>query len=341
MCRATSSCVTPRLLWSAVFLTSLSLVHAADVSTGELGLRDLVAFVPAEASLLAWVAVPTLLAYLAGAIKMWRSGRGWSLGRTLLFAIGCVLWFLVCGLSVNAHANVLVSALLFQQITLMVVVPPFLLMGSPGRLLLSSVPHTGAGRWVLRAALGGYRSSAAQLLLHPAAAIVIALLAFPGLYFSDGVSAVMAVPGGHTLALVLFLVAGVIAAAPLWALDPLPRTPSYVVRLVDVILEIQIHAIFGLILLLSAQPLFAWYADDPSGWGMTRALDQAIAGGLIWSYGELPLLIVLIVTLSKWRTSDERRARRRRAEEDAELDEYNAYLAARYGGRAGDSGAGE
>ncbi|GAA1600385.1 cytochrome c oxidase assembly protein [Leucobacter chromiireducens] len=314
-------------------LTPLSLVSVLHAQSGELGISDLVAFSPAEASPLAWLAVPTLLAYWAGAIRLWQVGRGWSLGRTLLFTLGCVLWFLVCGLSLNAHANVLVSALLFQQITLMVVVPPFLLMGSPGRLLLSSVPHGGPGRWILRAALGGYRSRAAQLLLHPAAAIVIALLAFPGFYFSDGVSVVMATPGGHTLALLVFLLAGVIAGAPLWALDPLPRTPSYVVRLVDVVLEIQIHAIFGLILLLSTRSLFAWYAEDPPGWGMTRALDQAIAGGLIWSYGELPLLIVLIVTLSKWRTSDERRARRRRAEEDAELDEYNAYLAARYGTR--------
>ena len=103
------------------------------------------------------------------------------------------------------------------------------------------------------------------------------------------------------------------------------------VRIVDVLLEIQIHAIFGLVLLRSTEPMFRWYATDPEAWGISRALDQAIAGGLIWSYGELPLIIVLIVTISKWRTSDLRQAKRREAQEDAELDAYNAYLAAKFG----------
>ncbi|WP_416446882.1 cytochrome c oxidase assembly protein [Leucobacter sp. HNU] len=94
-------------------------------------------------------------------------------------------------------------------------------------------------------------------------------------------------------------------------------------------IEIQIHAVFGLVMLLSTAPLLRAYADDPTGWGITRPLDQAIAGGLAWSYGELPLLIVLIVTLSKWRRSEMRSSRHREAEEDAELERYNEQLAAR------------
>ncbi len=302
-----------------------------------LGLADLVGFEPAVASPLAWLAIPVLAAYLLGVLRLRAQGRRWPVMRSISFALGCLVWFLACGLAVNGAAAELVSALLFQQITLMVVVPPLLLMGGPGSLVLRATPHRGPGRWLLRAALGGARSRTARVLLHPATAIVIALLAFPALYLSDAISALLAVPGGHTIALAVFLGAGVVAAGPLWAIDPLPRTPSYVVRLIDVLIEIQIHAIFGLILLLSTGPMFRWFAVDPGAWGITRALDQAIAGGLIWSYGELPLLLVLIVTLSKWRRSDQRRSKRRRAEEDAELDAYNAVLAERFGG--GDAGA--
>ncbi len=280
---------------------------------------------------LAWLALLCLAVYLTGAIVLWKARKRWSITATLSFTVGCLLWFFATGLTGNAYADELVSVLLFQQITLLVVVPPFLLMGSPGRLLLRATPRRGLGRPVLRAALSAHRSSSAQVLLHPATAIVVAALAFPALYFSDAVSWFLALPQGHLLLLALFLVFGVIAGAPLWSLDPLPRSPSYVVRIVDVLIEIQIHAIFGLVLLMSSGSMFRWYADEPETWGITRTLDQAIGGGLVWSYGELPLILVLIVTISKWRKSDLRQAERRRPQEDAALDEYNAFLSEKYG----------
>ncbi|WP_231291501.1 cytochrome c oxidase assembly protein [Leucobacter chromiiresistens] len=280
---------------------------------------------------LAWLAIVCLALYLAGAISLWMRRKRWGISSTLLFTFGCVIWFAATGLTANAYAEELVAVLLFQQITLMVVVPPFLLMGSPGRLLLRSTPRRGVGRPVLRLALCAYRSRTARVLLHPATVIIIAVLAFPTLYFTDTVSWFLELPSGHLILLTLFLAFGMIGAAPLWSLDPLPRAPSFVVRIVDVLLEIQIHATFGLILLRSTEPMFRWYAADPDAWKISRALDQAIAGGLIWSYGELPLIIVLIVTISKWRTSDLRQAKRREAQEDAELDAYNAYLASKFG----------
>lgn len=296
-----------------------------------LELGDLFQFDLRSMSPLAWLAVVCLSIYLTGAISLWVRGKRWGVGSTLLFTVGCLLWFAATGLRANAYAEELVSVLLFQQITLMVVAPPFLLMGSPGRLLLRATPRRGLGRPVMRAALSAYRSRTAQVLLHPATVIIIAVVAFPTLYFTDTLSWFLELPSGHLILLTLFLAFGMIGGAPLWSLDPLPRAPSFVVRIVDVLLEIQIHAIFGLVLLRSTEPMFRWYATDPEAWGISRALDQAIAGGLIWSYGELPLIIVLIVTISKWRTSDLRQAKRREAQEDAELDAYNAYLAAKFG----------
>lgn len=297
-------------------------------SSETLGLADMWGFSLTAASPVAWAVLILLALYWVAAISLWRAGRRWSPISTASFTLGCLAVFAVTGLAVNEHANSLVSALLFQQITLLVVAPPFLLIGRPGTLLLKAAPHRGLGRVALRAALGAYRSRAAQVLLHPVVAIIISLLAFPWLYLTDAISLVMAFPGGHDIALLCFLVLGVIGGAPLWSLDPLPRSPSYVVRFVDVLLEIQIHAVFGLLLLSSAEPMFAWFEGDPEGWGISRLIDQAIAGGLVWSYGELPLLIVLIITLSKWRTTETRKARLRQAEDDAALDEYNEYLAA-------------
>lgn len=298
----------------------------AGLELGDLFQFDLLSVTP-----LAWFAIICFTFYLTGAISLWVRGKRWGISSTLLFTVGCAIWFAATGLTANSYAEELVAVLLFQQITLMVVVPPFLLMGSPGRLLLRATPRRGIGRPVLRLALGAYRSRSAQILLHPAIVIIIAVVALPGLYLTDTVSWFLGLPSGHLILLTMFLIFGTVGAAPLWSLDPMPRAPSFLARIVDVLLEIQIHALFGLVLLRSTEPMFRWYAADPDSWGISRALDQAIAGGLIWSYGELPLIIVLIVTISKWRTSDLRRAKRREAQDDVELDAYNVYLASKSG----------
>lgn len=289
---------------------------------------------PWEMSPVAWLMIAALALYLAGAINLWRRGKRWSPAATLSFVAGSLLVLLATGTRLNGLADDLVSVLIFQELTLLVVAPPLLLIGMPGRLLLTAAPRTGWGSALLRIGLGGYRSRAARVLLHPLAALVIAAVMLPGLYLSDFVSVVLGWPGGHTLLLLAFLVLGVIAAAPLWARDPLPRRPSYVVRLVEVFVEIQIHAVFGLVLLLSAPPMFAAFSGEPATAGISRALDQSVGGALMWTYGELPLIIALIVTLSKWRRRDLRTAKHREAEDDAALDEYNAYLAAQRGGGA-------
>ena len=276
---------------------------------------------------LGWLAVVCLLAYLAGAISLWARGRRWSVLGTISFVLGCLAWFAATGLAVNHYAGELITALVFQVITLLVAVPPLLLMGSPGRLLLRATPHRGVGILALRAAIAAQRSRAARVLLHPVVAILVAIIALPGLFFTDTISWVLALPGGHQALLALMLVFGVIGGAPLWALDPLPRKPSFGVRLAGAFLELQIHALFGLVLLKNASGMLSLYSGEPVGWGVSRALDQSLSGSLVWTYGQLPLIIVLIITLSKWRRSDIRGARHRQDAEDEALDAYNAYLA--------------
>lgn len=263
--------------------------------------------------------------YLRGAIWMWTHGRHWSAPRTVSFVVGCGLMFVIASFGVNRFATVSVTALMFQQITAMTVIPPLLIVGSPGRLLLRSTPHHGLGRMVLRMAHGALRSRISRALLHPLMPIAVALAAYPALYLTDLVSAIMGNRIGPSLLLAIFLVAGTVAAVPLWSSDPLPRAQSFPARLLDIVVEIQIHAILGLILIRAGAPLFSAYSTPTQG--VDPIVDQAIAGMLLWTYAELPLLIVLIVCLSRWHARDRRNARRNETREDAELEAYNAYLA--------------
>lgn len=263
--------------------------------------------------------------YLRGAIRLWVNGRRWSIPRTLSFVLGCTLMFVIATFGVNRYANLSITALMFQQITAMTVIPPLLIAGSPGRLLLRSTPHRGAGRALLQLAHRGLRSRWTRALLHPLMPIAIALAVFPVLYLTDTISVIMTTRIGADLLLAFFLIAGVVAAVPLWSSDPLPRAPSFPARLIDIFVEVQIHAVLGLILIRAGAPLFTAYASELQG--ADPMYDQAVAGMLLWTYAELPLLIVLIVCLSRWHSRDRRRARLNESREDAELEQYNAYLA--------------
>jgi putative membrane protein len=60
----------------------------------------------------------------------------------------------------------------------------------------------------------------------------------------------------------------------------------------------------------------------------------------VWTYGELPVVVILLISLARWQREDTRKAARetQRAdlEGDAELEDYNAYL--RGLGRDGEHG---
>ena len=281
----------------------------------------------AGAPVLPAVSVILAIAYLAGVMRLRRRGDRWPWLRTACFLIACLLLAVVTGAGVDAYGRLMFSIFMFQQLALMMVIAPLLVLGSPGTLLLHATPHRGLGVAVLRAALCGLRSRAARFALHPALVIPLMLLSFFGLYVGGVADALLRFWFGHVVLEVMFLVIGILITAPLVSSDPLPRRTSYPSRMFDIFLEMQIHAAFGLVMLFSAAPFVPYFAAAaPTSWDVDPVRDQGMAGILAWTFGELPLLAMLVVTLARWRRQDTRRAGRaeRRADEDTEA--YNVYL---------------
>lgn len=163
--------------------------------------------------------------------------------------------------------------------------------------------------------------------MHPALVIPLMLLCFFGLYLGGIANVLLRTWAGHTFLEVLFLIVGILVTAPLVSSDPLPRRKSYVGRLFDVLVEMQVHAIFGLVMLLSTTPFVDFFVTAaPEAWGVDPVRDQGIAGILAWTYGELPLVTILIVTLGRWYSQDTTRAAKAQSRSDAETDAYNEYL---------------
>jgi cytochrome c oxidase assembly factor CtaG len=68
------------------------------------------------------------------------------------------------------------------------------------------------------------------------------------------------------------------------------------------------------------------------GWGTDALADQQLGGGIAWSIGEIPTVALAITVAVQWARSDEKESRRRDRHADrtgdAELEAYNARLAA-------------
>ncbi|WP_129338271.1 cytochrome c oxidase assembly protein [Cellulomonas endophytica] len=293
---------------------------------------------PSLAAYLSWTSpqpVPVLpaiglllaVAYLAGAVRMWRAGRRWPARESALFFLGCLVLIIVTGADIEGYGLEMFSVFMFQQLTLMIAVPMLLVLGRPGTLLLKATPTQGRGRWVRAAALRALRSSAARAAVHPAVTVPLFLALFYGLYLGSTGSWLLQRWQGHLALEVMFFISGLLFTAPVLSTDPLPRRQGHGARLADMAVEMPLHAFFGVLIMMAPQPMVAAFAHPPTTWGVEVLDDQRLAGGLAWSYGELPNLIVVLVLAARWHRDEDRRNRvNDRRTDDPELEEYNAYL---------------
>ncbi|ANJ27326.1 cytochrome c oxidase assembly protein [Agromyces aureus] len=269
-------------------------------------------------------------AYICGWIRLRMLKRPWPVWRGGLFLIGCLLIAATTGTRLEGYGYELFSVFMFQQLTLMMAIPPLLVLGSPGTLLLRATPHHGVGRLLLRIAIAGLQSRVSRFVLHPGFMIPLFLFAFYGIYLSNIANVLLNTWLGHLGLELSFLAAGILFTVPLISSDPLPKRQSHLGRLVDLFSEMPLHAFFGVIVMMAITPLVPYFASPPPSWAIDPVADQSIAGALAWSYGEAPTLALALVLLARWYRDDTRLARARdfRIDRtgDPELEAYNRYL---------------
>lgn len=304
------------------------------------GWVDLPTAPPTLSTLLAWDPQPLpVLPALGIVLVLWYSwaltrlrarGRRWPWPRTASFLSGCALLVATTALGVEGYGYQLFSAWMFQHLTLSMAVPPLLVLGAPGLLLLRTTAHHGPGRIVLITALSALRSRGARILLHPAVTIALFLFSYYGIYLSPVFDATAGTAVGHIGLEVFFLLTGLLFIVPILSIGPLPGRPSYLGRFFDLFVEMPLHVFFGVILMMASTPLVATFATSPPEWGIDPLDDQEWAGALAWSYGEPVALLVVVLFAVRWYRSEQRTAaaedRYGRVEAERERAAYNAYL---------------
>jgi putative copper resistance protein D len=284
-------------------------------------------------SVLAVLSLLGLAAYLVGVVRLRRTGVAWPWWRTAAWVAGSASLFAVTGTWLNGYSMVLFSVHMAQHMVLSLITPLLLLLGAPITLLLRTLPRghgvAGTPRALLLDAL---HSRFARAVSSPFFTVPLFIASLFGIYFTPIFDALMGNPVGHQFMLAHFVVVGLLFFGPILAQDPWPRTMSHPGRMLELFVPVPFHAFFGVAVMMAGSLVVQTFADPPAGWGIDPLTDQGIAGGIVWSFGELPTVLVLAVVFFSWARSEERRGRAldRAADrtDGAELEAYNARLRA-------------
>ncbi|MEP6852034.1 MAG: cytochrome c oxidase assembly protein [bacterium] len=254
--------------------------------------------------------------YIAGVWRLRARGDRWAPGRTASFLLG--------GLGVIAYASMggpgyydgtVFSVHMVQHMLLMMVAPIFLALGAPVTLALRTLPR--GGRTPLLALL---HSRLAGFATFPLVGWLFYVASPFALYFTGWYRATLGNYWLHDAMHLHFVLVGCLFFWPMLGIDPIPGRVSEPFRFLIVVSTLPFHAILGLSIYTTDQLVAGdYYPDLHQSW-LDPLQDQRVAGGLLWSSGELIGLILLAVIGVQWMRASEREAVR----EDRRLDRLEA-----------------
>ena len=288
---------------------------------------------------LVWALVAAFAAffYLAGVWRLHRRGDRWPWYRTVLWLLGLAALVWVTSGAPGVYEQFLFSAHMLGHMVLTMAIPVVLVLAAPVTLAARAIRKRddgsrGAREWILWAV----QSPAAAVLTNPLVAAALFAISLWVFYYTPIFRWAVTDHVGHLWMILHFLVTGYLFALVLVGSDPVRKRPPYALRLLLLLATMAFHAFFGLAIMSDTGLMLAdWYGAMGRTWGLEPLEDQRWGGGIAWSVGEIPTVILAIVVSVQWARSDDREARRRdRAAErdgEAELAAYNAMLAKRAG----------
>lgn len=254
--------------------------------------------------------------YVLGVLSLRRRGDRWPVGRSLAFGVGLGFFHLATSSGLAAYDTTLLSIHMVQHLVLSMLVPLSLALGAPVTLALRTLPGR-PRRWLLAA----LHSRVSKVLSFPLLAFGLYVVSPWALYFSGWYRASLESVWIHEAMHVHLVAVGALFFWPLVGVDPLPGRVGYPFRMLLSVLTLPFHAFLGITIMGQDRLLGGdWYPalhDGPMGsWLPDPATDQELAGGILWSSGDLVGLAVFAVLFVQWVRSSMREAER----EDRRLD---------------------
>ncbi len=275
--------------------------------------------------------------YIKGVMVLTKRGDKWPVGRTISFAIGISTVDFATSGGLGLYAHFSFSWHMVAHMTLGMIAPIAIVLGAPITLALRTLPQgrNSEERGVRGTLLSVLHSRYSSIIVNPVGALVI----FDGslflLYFTSLFGTLMNTHAGHLFMNIHFLLAGFLFFHVIIGIDPNPKRPPFLVRIVTLLAAMSIHAFFSVALMSSSTLIDSGYfASLQTPWVGDLLADQNKGGAIGWAMGEIPILIALVATFIMWTRDDAREARRidRSVERMAamgqpdELAQYNKYL---------------
>lgn len=253
--------------------------------------------------------------YLLGVQALRRRGDSWPIGRTAAFVVGGMgSFYFATSSGIGTYDDTLLSAHMVQHMILGMVVPLFLALGAPVTLALRTLPR--GPRAGLLALL---HSRVAKVLTFAPLTLGLYVISPWALYFSGWYPATLHSDFQHEMMHVHLVLVGSLFFWPLMGIDPLPNRLGYPVRMLIVVLTLPFHAFLGITIMGQAKLIGGdWYPQlhPAMPWLPAPADDQHLAGGILWSSGDLIGLVFFGVLFVQWVRSSVKEAHR----EDRRLD---------------------
>ncbi len=270
--------------------------------------------------------------YLAGVWRLRKRGDAWPIHRTVFWILGIVLLFYITSGGVNVYEKYLFSTHMLAHMVLTMMVPLLLVPGAPVTLALRSIKKRtdgsrGGREWILLAV----HSRFANVISNPVVAAVLFAGSLWAFYYTPLFRWATTDHIGHEWMIIHFLITGYLFVQSLIGIDPVKYRLPYAFRLLLLLGTMAFHAFFGLSIMQSTGLLLAdWFGSMGRTWGDSPLVDQQTGGGIAWSVGEIPTVILAIVVAIQWSRSDDRETKRRDRNADrtgeAELNAYNERL---------------
>ncbi|WP_017587582.1 cytochrome c oxidase assembly protein [Nocardiopsis ganjiahuensis] len=274
--------------------------------------------------------------YLGGVRRLVRRGDKWPVGRTAAFVLGLLTIVAVQLSGFATYAMIMFSMHMIQHMVLAMVTPILLVLGAPVTLALRALrPVEKRGDRGPREWLNAFLNSRfSKLVTHPAVAAPVFVFSPYALYFTPLFPTLMNDHLGHLFMGVHFLLSGFLFYWVIVGIDPAPRKVPFLLRILLLLVAMGFHAFFGIAIMEQATPMaMQYYGQFEIPWMADQAADQYAGGGIAWALGEIPTVMVMLALVVQWSRDDERQERRRErhsrrgGSDDADMDDYNAYLA--------------
>lgn len=257
------------------------------------------------------VAIAAVTAYIMGARRLRTRGDNWSIGRTIAWIAGWVVLVYATSGPLGVYGHLLFSAHMVQHLLLVMMIPILLVSGAPTTLALRALPATTGGTGPREWLLSALHSRFLGVFGHPLVAFVNFIAGFFLLYFSPAFEWLMSSHAGHLVMQAHFLATGYLFFWVLIGVDPSPRRVPHPAKVGLAILAAPFHALFSVIIMQSDEVLannyFAIFTDE---FGSNPLRDQYTGAAFGWAFGEVPMVIVIVIAVTQWVRADARAAAR-------------------------------